>query len=532
MTLARPSGRCRVRAGTCLGILLIAVAGCGVSHPHRSASSTSSGSGIIGSATNSSLAPAVSPSSWTTYDGSASRSGVDTSSPAVGTVTSAWSAVHTADVYAQPLVVGSSVIVADESDTVTAYDASNGAVEWSQNLGSPVPGSDLPCGDISPSGITGTPVADLAGGTVWVVAFLSGPPTPVASSPTTAAPAHPASSTSTAAQPPRPTTTAARSASSTTSSTTTTTLQPTGFSHELFSLDLSSGKILSEQPVDPSGADPDTEQQRGALALAGGYVYVPFGGLFGDCGTYHGYVVGVPLSSSEPQIQFQTDAANQAGIWYPAGPVLTSGGNLLVASGNGEAPGGGPSTTAQDANSVILLNTELQVLGTFTPSNTAQLSSSDLDLGSTDPLLLPNGDVFIAGKQGVGYVLSVADLSGGPLYSATVCSSGAQAIGGSIFYDGLIVVSCSNGLVGLTLSGQSFSVAWTAGTGLVGPPIASGGDIWFVDIASGSLEAVDPSDGKTVEVIAVGSAVHFESPAASGGRIFVFGGGKFQAFDE
>ena len=32
------------------------------------------------------------------------------------------------------------------------------------------------------------------------------------------------------------------------------------------------------------------EQQRGALTVAGGRVYVPFGGLDGDCGNYVGYV--------------------------------------------------------------------------------------------------------------------------------------------------------------------------------------------------------------------------------------------------
>ena len=38
------------------------------------------------------------------------------------------------------------------------------------------------------------------------------------------------------------------------------------------------------------------EQQRPALTLANGRLYVDFGGLDGDCGQYHGYVVDLPES--------------------------------------------------------------------------------------------------------------------------------------------------------------------------------------------------------------------------------------------
>jgi len=43
-----------------------------------------------------------------------------------------------------------------------------GAVVWRAALESP-PGKDLPCGNIDPSGITGTPVVERRGGTVYVV---------------------------------------------------------------------------------------------------------------------------------------------------------------------------------------------------------------------------------------------------------------------------------------------------------------------------------------------------------------------------
>src|SRR2546429_218052 len=66
--------------------------------------------------------------------------------------------------------------------------------------------------------------------------------------------------------------------------------------HELAALDLASGRVRWRRAIDPPGADPKVHQQRGALALANGRVYVSFGGLFGDCGNYHGWVVSASAS--------------------------------------------------------------------------------------------------------------------------------------------------------------------------------------------------------------------------------------------
>ncbi len=53
-------------------------------------------------------------------------------------------------IYAQPLVIGDQVVVATEGNTVATLDASTGAVVWSTNLGTPVPRSDLPGGNMDP----------------------------------------------------------------------------------------------------------------------------------------------------------------------------------------------------------------------------------------------------------------------------------------------------------------------------------------------------------------------------------------------
>ena len=42
---------------------------------------------------------------------------------------------------------------------------------------------------------------------------------------------------------------------------------------------------------------PWIKNERGALALVNGIVYVPFSGHAGDCGNYHGWVVGVNINN-------------------------------------------------------------------------------------------------------------------------------------------------------------------------------------------------------------------------------------------
>src|SRR5215469_12198834 len=78
--------------------------------------------------------------------------------------------------YAQPLYVNNgpggrpALIVATEQNAVLALDAADGSQIWLNSLGSPVPRSQLPCGNIDPLGTTGTPVIDPDGRVIYVAA--------------------------------------------------------------------------------------------------------------------------------------------------------------------------------------------------------------------------------------------------------------------------------------------------------------------------------------------------------------------------
>ena len=63
-------------------------------------------------------------------------------------------------------------------------------------------------------------------------------------------------------------------------------------------------------------------------------VYVPFGGMAGDCGEYKGAVVGVPADGSGEAISYVVPTERMGGIWNPTGIPVDADGDLWVATGN------------------------------------------------------------------------------------------------------------------------------------------------------------------------------------------------------
>jgi outer membrane protein assembly factor BamB len=370
-------------------------------------------------------------------------------------------------VFASPVVAAGEVIVATENDTVYAFDAATGKQRWAQHLGPPVAARTLPCGNIGPvTGITSTPVIDAATGLIYTVAFIS---------------------------PGR---------------------------HQLFALDLAQGQVRSSRPVDPPGDSPLVEQQRGALTLAGGTVYVPYGGLFGDCGTYHGWVIGAPAGGGD-LVSYRVPCSRECGLWAPGGPTVDESGDLWVASGNSA------SETAFDyGNAVLRLSPDLRLLDWFAPSNWAALSAADQDLGSTSPVLLGGGLVWISGKEGTGYVLRASRLGGigGQAFSAPACRSWA----GTAYLSPMLYLACSGELLAVRVdrSGPAFAVRWRQPRNAPGAPILADGALWVVDTGSGTLAALDPAGGRQLFGYAGGSAAHFATPAAAGGRVYAVLGRK------
>ncbi len=520
---------------------------------------------------------------WLTYHHDFFRTGYDPNKSNISTPSSGlhsvyrkWTSISLdGAIYAEPLVAQNMVFVATENNTIYSLDSTTGRVIWQTNLGSPVSRADLPCGDIDPTGITGTPVIDITTRTIFAVAFLRG-----------------------------------------------------NHLHELFALDIDTGKIRFETPIDPPGSDPLVQQQRGALALlyynavtngttndtvargrGGIIVYVPFGGLFGDCGSYHGWMVGdpIPYTSLEsnftndktsnnntgvsisaskksadqdrqqqqlPLLSFQIPTTREGGIWAPSGPAIDLSGNVFVTTGNSES-----SSQFDFGNSLIKLSPELaKIVDWFSPNNWAELNTRDTDLGSVGPAILSNdlshssknispsiSEIFQIGKEGIGYILRTDKLGGinGQLYSAPVCARGAY--GGTAYAAPYLYIPCRDGLVSLylpsnvgsnttaaesTYSGTtiaatnenksnessnyykesnsssstypSFTVKWKGPSFWAGPPIVADDAVWTIDLDNGTLYAFDLQSGQILFRENLGYVNHFSTPSSAHGQIFAY----------
>jgi len=398
---------------------------------------------------------------WAQYHRDAGRSGLGPAEPALTSPSVAWKVGVDGQVYASPLVVSGHVIVATENNTVYSLDVFTGSDVWQRHLGDPVVSSTLPCGNIGPvSGITGTPAADVAGGRVYAVAYLR------------------------------------------------------GYHHVLFALSLTDGSVLWQQTMDPVGSNPAVQQFRGALAIGSGSVYVPIGGLFGDCGSYHGYVVAVPLSGGLASA-YRVPTPTGASIWSPQGPSIDSDGSVYVVTGNATSS----ASTFGYSDSVLQLSPDLRTLRSyFSPSNWVALNRGDTDLGSVGAALMPGGLVVSIGKEGVAYVLKAGALGGigGQLASRKVCSG---AWGGTAWTGSTVFVPCADGLYALSVSASSVSVAWSVAAPRLASPIIAAGAVWAIEPSSGTLFALDVLSGRLLFKTSLGAAMQFSTPAATEGFV-------------
>jgi polyvinyl alcohol dehydrogenase (cytochrome) len=421
--------------------------------------------------------------SWTVYHGDPAGSAVATQTAAVNTSSEAWtSPALDGELYGEPLSSSGDVYVATESDTVYALSASAGSVIWSTHVGTPVPASSLPCGDISPTvGITGTPVIDRSRNEIFVVAdeVVNGSPT-----------------------------------------------------HTLIGLNATSGKTEMTQDVDPPGSDAAALLQRTGLTLDAGQVVFGMGGNYGDCSTYKGRVGAVSEEGGTPTF-FTVDAASgesQGAIWMGgAAPAVDANGNIWVGAGNGSVYSA--SQPYDDSDSVLELSSSLKLLQYFAPSSWASNNEHDLDM-STEPALLSDGQVVEAGKSRIVYLLNGSDLGGIGAEEASVSSGCGEDIDGGTAVVGMIVyLPCLSGVIAVraTQSPPSLKILWSSKVG-GGPPIVAGGLVWSIG-QDGTLFGLDPNTGQVRQQASVGSlATHFPTAGVGGGLLLAPAANRVVAF--
>ena len=366
--------------------------------------------------------------------------------------------------YGQALVVGDLVIAATEADSVYGLDLATGSVRWRTSVGVPMARADLPCGNIDPLGITGTPAWDADTRQVFVAAETAG--------------AH----------------------------------------HDLVALDVATGVVRRRTTLDVTTRDRTAEQQRGALAVANGRVYVPFGGLAGDCGNYVGYVTATPVSGDGATERYEVPTSREGGIWAPSGVAVDASGDVWVAVGNGERTG----DPYDGSDSVLRLAPDLsRRLDFFAPQNWGAENAEDADLGSTGPILLDRGRVLISGKTGDVYLLAAGRLGG--IAGQVAQLAGCTGFGGMAWDVGrqAAFVPCTQGLQRIDVGDRTLTGRWRAPSSVTGSPVLGGGAVLTLDTSAGTLVALDEDDGHQLASVPVGQVSRFASPSVAGGRILV-----------
>lgn len=439
---------------------LLALAGCSAGAPSAPRSASPS-PGASYAATAS--------SSWTQYHADSARSG------AVGGdvrhVAAAWQQDLGAAVYGQPVVADGLVVVGTERDRVVALDERTGDVRWSATLGTPL--TDVQqvagCGNVDPLGITSTPVIDAAAHRVYVVGEV---------------------------------------------------LQDGGVQHRLAGYDLATGKRVLDTRVDPplpSGEHPAQLLQRAGLALGNGRVYVAYGGNSGDCGSYHGWVVGAPIDGSSGLVSFEAASDGEGGaIWMSGGaPAMTADGDLLVSTGNAnpDPPQGGPDPKAY-TESAVLLSPDLKPVASYKD----RTAGGDEDLSTGNPVLVPGSLVLSVGKTDTAYLLRRSDLQEVAAVHG-VCGSDPDGGPAVDAVTGRVFIPCRDGGI------QEVDVAGRRlGPKLDGAnsgPILVGGTLWAADYDAGTLTGYDAASGTTLQTVSTGALPHFASPSSADDMLLI-----------
>jgi hypothetical protein len=419
--------------------------------------------------------------------------------------------------------------VATENDTVYAVDAqsisgSSATVIWKTRVlpNGEIPATSLPCGNISPNGITGTPVIDRTRNAIYVEAMSQ---------------------------------------------------DSTGnIIHRLHALDLTNGNELLGGPTTitatypgtgghSSGGvvtfDPSVQHDRAALLESGGVIYTAWSGLWGDCGPYSAWVIGFDAGTLKQTSAIDLVPNNSGGgMWMGGGgPAADASGNVYVISGNGF--GDTPGTNSSYGNSFVRLSTSggLKVGDYFTPYNTLSEDAVDGDFGSAGPLLLPDlvdasntvrHLAVGAGKDGNLYVLNRDNLgqfnsTKNNVYQQLSLSS-SENHSSPVFFNNTVYVCPENSTLKafpvskalLATSPSSQSAHVFGGNGAVPSVSANGstqGIVWALDHGAGILFAYDATDltkelydsnqaaSNRDHFAAVGG--HFITPMVANGRVYI-----------
>jgi hypothetical protein len=306
-----------------------------------------------------------------------------------------FAASFTGNTWASPLYLangpggkGAFFAVTNAND-VFALDETTGATVWMKNIGTAPGKSGQTCGDISPIGIISTPVIDAQARTIYLAGAIG--------------------------------------------NTTTIT------AHQIHALSVDDGSERAGWPIDvstiPAGSvqfSASPQNQRSALSLVGGILYVAYGGHNGDCGNYRGWVVAVNTATPTLRGAWATGGTRGEAIWA-AGGMASDGNGIFAVTGNNLAN----TSTHADSEEVVRLTGLATVdrstnANVFYPTSWKSMDGNDADFGASSPVYISSPSPMVAAvtKDGQLYLLDATNLGGlgAGLASLTVATGGAMIV--------------------------------------------------------------------------------------------------------
>jgi outer membrane protein assembly factor BamB len=400
--------------------------------------------------------------------------------------------------------------VATATNDVYAFDEATGAVVWHVTPGAPAAGPGVGCGNVRPQGVIGTPAIDLA---TQLIVMDGGSGAGGLSD------------------------------------------------HVVYGLDLATGTTKWHVGLngvkDPMGRAFEASQhfQRPATLIVNGFAYFAFSGNIGDCGAYHGTVIGVSLDGVASKTRmWRTDDA-KCGIWGPGGPS-SDGNAIYVSTGNGSGP-----ATWMGSEGVIRLGFDLSFtrngMDYYTPATFAGMDGTDADISSSNPIVIDALGMHLLlamGKDGLAYLVDRTNMGGvgGQLVGRTRVAGGQIAtaaawatIGGATYVVAEAGGGCAKGggdLFAVKLdmaAANKMTEVWCANAGGATSPIITSSDgtsdaiVWIGSEYAGKLSAFDLATGKPIANTTTLPGMQHISPSilAANGRIFAAGNdGTLHAF--
>jgi hypothetical protein len=278
---------------------------------------------------------------------------------------------------------------------------------------------------------------------------------------------------------------------------------------------------------------PTREKVTPSFGLMHGRIVVGTGGYVGDQPPYQGHIVTIdPVSgrivgvtnslcaNRHAIIDPSSCGSSDSAFWSRSGAVEMPDGTLLFATGNANFNG-----RTDFGDSVIRVSGDARrLLGSWTPSNAAQLNASDTDLGSTGPVLIGGGSILQSGKDAKLHVIAVTALNhrGTVGHERQVLPApGGQGMftAPAVWHAGgrtYVFATTGGGTAAYTQSAGRLHQVWSHSTGGTSPIVAGG--LLYVYDPGGALDVYVPRTGRLLAHLPAGAG-HWNSPAPGNGVI-------------